>query len=384
VSSRVAALLALLAAAVAMIAVDVASARPVRVGRYTEIPYGVPDEPWVTGSGGPRRASRSRYRAPIEEPTKRWRRELRSSRPSPPLVLGAGELYVASSTGVTALGSDGAIRWSVRLGFVAATPSLSPTRDLVVGTNAGALVTLGTDGRVRGRTIVGGAVRSSPLVLDDGSVVITAFDQATHRFDAEGRRVFRVSMNAQTNEPPAWTSAGTLLVPAADWLHVMSPRGDRLASHTVGATIIAGPAIADDGTIWALAQDASLHQLSPRGGRLSRTELEISVSSDTGIAVGVDGAVRVPGRDGGVVCVGPTGTERWRVTGEGGFPGALTLDAADMTLAVNDQGRLIAIDAEGEIAWRVALGGRTNAAPVVGPDGTIYVVTTRGEVQAWR
>jgi outer membrane protein assembly factor BamB len=291
---------------------------------------------------------------------------------------------VASSTGITAIAPDGSVRWSQRLGFVAATPALSPTRELVVGTNAGALVTLSSDGQRQGYTLVGGAVRSSPLVLHDGSVVVNAFDQAVHRFDAEGRRVFRVSMNGQTNEPAAWTSDGLLLVPAADWLHVLSPRGDRIASHTVGATIIAGPAVADDGTAWVVAQDGSAHQIEPRGGRRIRTELDISVASDTGIAIGTDGAVRIGGRDDGVVCLGPTGTERWRITGEGGFPGELTIDAAGSTLGVSDTGKLLAIDPSGNVVWRVSLEARAQAAPVLGPDGTVYVATARGTVQAWR
>jgi outer membrane protein assembly factor BamB len=255
-----------------------------------------------------------------------------------------------------------------------------------VGTNAGALITLdpGAEGATRPRSLVGGAVRSSPLVLEDGSVVVTAFDQAVHRFDADGRRVFRVSMNAQTNQPPAWTD-GMLLVPAGDWLHVLSPRGDRLASHTVGAPIVAGPLVADDGMVWLVTQDGSVHQLSPRGGRRMRADLAISVSSDTGIAIGSDGALRIPARDDGIVCVGPTGTERWRMTGEGGFPGGVTVDAANTTLAVNDAGRLLAVDAAGTILWRVALNnGRTQAAPVLGADGTVYVATARGSIQAWR
>ncbi len=361
-----------------------ARARPVHVGRYTEIPYGVPDEPWVTGGGGPRRNGRSEFRAPVEAPTKLWERRLRASRPSAPVVVGDGELYVSTSTGLIALAPDGTIRWSQRLGFVAATPALTPTRELVVGTNAGALVTLSRDGELKGRTSVGGAVRSSPLVLHDGSVVVNAYDQAVHRFDAEGREVFRVSMNGQTNEPVAWTRDGLLLVPAADWLHVLSARGDRVASHTVGASIIAGPAVADDGTAWVVAQDGSAHQLQPRGGRRSRTELDIAVGSDTGIAIGSDGAVRIPGRDDGIVCLGPTGTERWRVTGEGGFPGQLTVDAAGVTLGVSDTGRLVAVDPGGNVLWRADLESRGQAAPVLGADGTVYVATARGSIEAWR
>jgi hypothetical protein len=374
----------LLVSSISAFALSDALARPVRVGRYTEIAYGIPNEPWVTAGGGPRRSGRSRFAAPTAEPTLAFETALGASRPSAPVVLGDGRLYVATSRGITALAPDGAQLWSQVLGFVAATPALTPTRDLVVGTNAGGLIILGPDHETRARTAVGGAVRSSPLVLEDGSIVVTAFDQAVHRFDAEGRRIFRVSMNAQTSQPPAWTDEGLLLVPAGDWLHVLSHRGDRLASHTVGATIVGGPLVADDGMVWLVAHDGSVHQLSPRGGRRMRADLGIAVSPDTGIAIGSDGSLRIPIRDDGVVCVGPTGTERWRVSGEGGFPAGVTVDAANVTLAVSESGRLVAIDGSGTIVWRVDINGATHAAPVLGADGTIYVVKAGGSIQAWR
>ncbi|MBW2460225.1 MAG: PQQ-binding-like beta-propeller repeat protein [Deltaproteobacteria bacterium] len=374
----------LVALALVWSAADDAFARPVRIGRYTEIPYGVPASPWVTGGGGPRRSGRSEHRAPVEAPTMVWETRLGSSAPSAPLLLPGGELYVGSSTGVTALGANGAVRWNQRLGFVTGTPSLSPSGDIVVGTNAGGLITLGRDGQVMHRTMVGGAVRTSPLVLDDGSVVVTALDQAVHRFDAGGRRLYRVTVAAQTHEPPAWTRDGLLLVPAGDSVHVLTARGERVASHSLGASIVAGPAVGRDGTVWALTHDGALHQFRGRGGPRQRTPLDITVSNVAGIAVGQDGAVRVPGRNDALVCVGPTGTERWRVTGEGGFTGEVTVDAADVTLAISTAGRLLAVDPAGEIKWRVDVGARTLSAVVLGEDGTLYVATARGTIQAWR
>jgi hypothetical protein len=92
-----------------------------------------------------------------------WETPLGSSRPSSPIVLRDGRLFVATSTGVTALAADGPKLWAARLGFVAATPALSPTRELIVGTNAGGLITLdpATEGTARLRTLVGGANRNT-------------------------------------------------------------------------------------------------------------------------------------------------------------------------------------------------------------------------------
>ena len=50
----------------------------------------------------------------------------------------------------------------------------------------------------------------------------------------------------------------------------------------------------------------------------------------------------------------------------------------------NFPSRMLAIDAEGQERWRVLLGAYTYDSPVIGADGTIYISTERGAVQAWR
>jgi len=362
-----------------------AEARPVRIGRYTEIPYGVPEHhPYVTGGGDEHRTGRVPVEAPTATPTKRWETRLRAGRPSAPTITTDGTAYLASAAGIAAIAPDGNVQWSVRLGYVSGTPSLTPTGDLAVGTHAGAVVLVSPQGEVRDRTVVGGAVRGSPLVLADGSVVVSAFDQAVHRFDAEGRRIFRAPLAQQVNGAPAWTHRGEVVVPAADRLYLLTARGDARAEVPLGDTIAAGPIVADDGTLWVLTRDSALHQLSPRGALRSRTDIGFPVSAATGMAVGRDAAVRVPTRGDALVCIGPGGVERWRLTGEGGFLGGVTLDANDVALAVSERGVLIAVDPDGSPLWRVETGTRTDMAPVLGPDGTVYVVDIRGTLQAWR
>jgi outer membrane protein assembly factor BamB len=358
-------------------------ARPVRIGRYTEIPYGVPSEPWPTGGGGPRRAGRSGATAPREEPSRLFEARLGGGRPSSPLVTEHG-LFVASASGVSYLALGGEIRWTTRLGFVSGTPSLTPTGDVVVGTNAGALVTLGVDGRALERTLVGGAVKSSPLVLDDGSIVVGAYDQAAHRFDSDGRRIFRAVLPFQPTSAPAWTPRGDILVANGDRLIALDTRGAVRTTTSLGATVAAGPAVAEDGTAWVLTQDGALHQVTPDGNVRTRTDLELAISPTAEIAIGRDGGVRIATRDDALVCVGPTGTERWRVAGEGGFLGGVVLDREDVAIAVTEVGKLLAIDALGNVLYRVDTNARADQSPVLGHDGTIYVATVRGTVQAWR
>ena len=374
------------AAAVALLTMlSPADARPVRTGRYVEIPYGVSaDHPWATQAGSAHRNGRAHGEAPSTLPSLAWQSRLGIGRLSAPAVTQEGDIYVPGAAGLAALDTGGGVRWNVRLGYVTATPSITPTGDLAVGTNGGALVQLSPEGDVLGRAVVGAQVRHAPLVLADGSMVVASVQQAVFRFDAEGRRLFRVPLDGQVSSPPAWSRNGEILVPVRQRLWVLSPRGDVRAQVPVGANVVAGPAVADDGTIWLVTDDAVLHQISSRLEVRSRTELGGRVTVATGIAVGRDGAVRVPLRDGALVCVGPSGTERWRVEGQRGFLGSLAVDRNDVTLVVSVGAELLAVDPDGNLLWSVETRQRTEDPPVLGPDGTIYLATNRGMVQAWR
>ena len=63
---------------------------------------------------------------------------------------------------------------------------------------------------------------------------------------------------------------------------------------------------------------------------------------------------------------------------------ALVVDADGTTIIATEQGQLYAYDAAGAERWHVALGGRTQAPPVLGRDGTIYIARVDGTLLALR
>jgi outer membrane protein assembly factor BamB len=301
-----------------------------------------------------------------------------------PAIAENGTLYVSSAAGVLSLAPDGEVRWKRSLGLVSGTPSLTPDGHVAIGAQGGQVLVLSSErGKTRSKASVGGGVRGSPLVLADGSLVAGAFDNALHRFDAEGRRLFRSALPDRVRGPAAWNGGGTIAVAAGTHVLFMTLRGEIRARATVDDDVVAGPSIADDGTVWVLSDDAVLHALSVEGRSRARAELGGSVSISAELAVGPDGAVRVGTRS-ALVCIGANGTERWRLTSEGVFGGGVSVDSNGVTLALNQQGRLYAVDAAGKVLWHVDTGARTDATPVLGPDGTVYVSTFGGRLQGWR
>lgn len=365
------------------IALGAAHARPVRVGRFVEIPFGVSGQhPWRTGGGGPTRMGLSEMRVPSKAPTRVWATRVGVGRVFAPAITESGTLYVGSQSGVTAVSQDGEVDWTVRLGLVSGTPSITPEGHVAVGAQPGDLVIAG-GGQAVHRTRIGGAVRGSPLVLDDGSVVVAAYDGAVHRFDAEGRTMFRTPIPAVVRGAPALV-AGEIVVPSGAEVLWMNLQGEIIRRVAIDGNITLGPAGARDDAIWVLSERGTLFAIASSGRVASTTELGIRPSVASSLAIGPDGSVRFGSIDSGLICVGSSGTERWRLESEGHITGGVVVDADGTTLALTQGGRLLAVDSRGHVSWRVEANARSDSPPVIGADGTIYVSTYGGELQAWR
>lgn len=361
-----------------------AGAYPVRIGRYAEIPYGIrPDHPYPTARGGPRRTGRLPGVAPATQPRQLFERPLRHRFPRGPAIAADGTLYLGTADGLTALGPDGEERWSVTLGRVYEAPSLSPSDEPVVVTRGGLVAIVSREGVVRYTADLGAPARGSPLVLDDGSVLISTIDRRVHRLDANLRRVFAIEQPDGTGMTLSRTTSGAIAVPGARSLALIDPMGRLLRDVILPDRASAPAAIADDGTLWITTADGTLLAIDPSGRVRSRTALGSRHYDGAAPAIGRDGAVRVPTVTEGIVCVGPGGTERWRHASQAGFHAPATIDRDDTLIVADRFNQLLAIGADGTERWRVPIGNATQQEPVLGADGTLYLATDRG-VLAWR
>lgn len=373
--------LACLTAVAILLAAGVSFARPVRVGRFVEIPYGVsPRHPWPTGHGSARRTARARSAAPTAPPTKAWESRVGVGRVFAPAVAADGSLFVGSQAGVAMVAPDGAVRWSLRLGLVSGTPSITPEGHAAVGAQPGQAMVVG-NGRIRHRATVGGGVRGSPLVLGDGSLVLAAYDQAVHRYDAEGRRLFRTPVAGNVRGMAARTR-DRIVVPAGDEVLFLTLDGNVAERGSVGAEIALGPAVADDGSVWVLTGEGVLFAVEPDGAVGVRRELGVRPSLASNLAVAPDGSLRFATADAGLLAVGAGGTERWRYEADGPIVAGVTVDTEGRSLCLSVSGQLLLIGPDGQKLWNVPIGGRGDAAPVL-TEGAIYVPTFGGTLQAW-
>jgi outer membrane protein assembly factor BamB len=367
------------AVACALLVASSALAEVVPIGRYVEFRGGAGQRhPYAMTGADVQRTGRSRARVPAREPARVWITTLSQRRLVPPVVLADGTLVVGGSLGLSALDArNGETRWHAAIGAVRFTPSVAPDGALVA-VAAGSLFTVAAGGAARAIELPFDALGAA-LVLDSSEVIVAGRDGRVHAVAPDG---------ADLGGAPAprrqWTAlaGGDLIVAAgaAQELTLLSPQDGSSRTLELPSRLATSPVVGDDEVIWALGERGAVWHVAA-GGELREIAQLGQFGFSGAPALGWDGALRAGLRHGEIVCLEPSGSERWR-RGIDSPPGAMSIDADDTLLVVSTRGTLYAIDRHGELRWRKGIDARTAGRPVLARDGTVYVVSRGGEIQA--
>jgi outer membrane protein assembly factor BamB len=303
--------------------------------------------PWPAERGDRRNSGCSAYPGPTRLPREQWR--LAEGEPlSPPILVDRqGVVYYAAGDAVVAVARDGSVRWRRGGLTTPALIALSEDGSLWVRTGDPAVLAVNAaDGETRSETLLE-AYPSAGQLGQDG-VLYAVSGQQVAAIDAAGHLLW-------TSDPfpgrlflPAVDGEGRLLVPFSDGVTALSTDGAMLWEHA-----------RNDLTGLALASDESLRVAGQAH----------SIVQQLGLAEALDGTgrylweVQTPGISGSAPAVDGNGT---------------TFIGSAITHDRWGDGALYAIDADGAPLWRCELardkGNTTLDAPVIGGDGTVYVV----------
>jgi hypothetical protein len=308
----------------------------------------------------------------------RWRAALAATRLVPPAVRADGMLIVGASDGLHAIDARGEAQWLAAIGSVRYTPALGPDGESVALAR-GRLFVVDPRGRARELELPAPA-NTAPLLLGSGAIVVAGLDQRAHVLGLDGGYVGGAAVGHAR-----WTLAsGDGWVVVAGYgreLTLVSPYGDTSRRVSVGAGLAVSP-LALDGSIWTIGQNGALSIVEPDGRATALLELgphAVGVPP----SIGHDGGLRVGLRHGELGCYDAAGKERWR-RGIDGSPSAVSLDADDTAVVISSRGTLYAIARDGTLLWRQRTELSAPGRPVLGADGTIYLVGRGGRLEAWR
>ncbi len=192
----------------------------------------------------------------------------------------------------------------LRRTHVYATPLVTPSGDVFVGTQGSGLLALAPDGRERWRVPLRGDVDGSPVLTDNGLVVvgddggqITAFDQA-------GNQRWQVKTEGSVQSALALGRRGEVIVATtAGQLLAIGPGGNRRFTRELDVPIYSSPRVDAAGTILVVSEDGMLHAVTPRGKL--QWQLQLPNRVDGAVALTPAGVVVVADVDGVMAAYGP-------------------------------------------------------------------------------
>lgn len=264
-------------------------------------------------------------------------------------------------------GRPGSIRWKVPgiEGDVDGAPAVGFNNDIYLGTTDQKLYAFSPEGSHKWTFDTKGSIDSSPLVGNNEDIFVTASGGRLYGLGSQGEKLW------------GWAT-----------------------NYSTGAEVRSTPTLGSDGTIYFGDSNGQLHAVSSFDGLKPSTGMwPASVTSGkivTPPVIGRDRTVYVAATDGHVYAYDPDGLQVWRSSSNIGSvmvgmamiereltvtlpTGDVRTTTAVVLYIVSNNGLMYSMAGEdGSILWSYPLTGPLRSAPVVGPDGTIYVGTSTG------
>jgi outer membrane protein assembly factor BamB len=308
-----------------------------------------------------------------------------------PAIAPDGTIYVGVQSrtdtvapcALYALNPDGTIRWSYAgTTWIFGSPAIGPEGTIYYGAYHQNFVALNPDGSRKWEFIPPSAVIATPSIGSDGSVYFGSLGGGFYAFDSNGAKRWEYTATGSVISSACLAGDGSVFFVAGDHLHALDRVGvlrwrTRIGGSGVSSPVYSSPAMGSDGTIYlgstfsgfqAIRTDGTPRWTWGPGGTFLGS-------------AAVNAAGNILAGAGGLMSFSADGSTSWSAP-IGSVLASPALDAGGRAYVGTREGKFVALESTGEVAWQVDLGAGITSSAAIGADGTIYVGADDRKVRA--
>ena len=349
----------------------------------SEIPPPPPTSPWPIFKQNNARTGKSPYAGP-ENSYLKWKFDTGDWVRSSPAIGLDGTIYVGShNMFLYAINSDGSPKWSYETGGEVH-PGIGPDGTIYVGSwdSNGNFYAIEPDGSLKWTYPTGGNISSSPLFLNDGTILIGRDN--LFALNPDGTLNWSSPPIGINESSPALGPDGTLYVGSYNdnHLYAINDDGTLKWSFLTGGSIPSSPSIAVDGTIYVGSWDHYLYAVNSDGTEKWKFGTGDVVRSSP--SIGSDGTIYFGSYDGYLYAVNPNGTQKWKSQWSNLVYNSPAIDSNDIIYYGSLDDYIYALNPDdGSIIWSyLTAGGIDYSCPAISSDGTLYIGSCDGNLYA--
>jgi outer membrane protein assembly factor BamB len=261
-----------------------------------------------------------------------------------------------------------------------------------VGSCDHSLHAINYDGTAKWSYATGSWIQSSPAIDDSGFIHIAGYDTDLYSFEDSvtyGKKRWNYNTGGNSFSDPAVGTDGMHYCGSCDQrFYAIDKDGNFQWSYLAGGNFYySSAAIGTDGTIYVGANDNRLHAINPDG---SQKWTYLTGGYINGCpALATDGTIYIGSRDDNLYAIEDSityGRLKWAYATSGDISYASPIIDANGVIYVGScDHNLYAIEDSvtyGNLKWNITLDSDIWAAPAIGPDSVLYIVSTGGTVYA--